>query len=126
MDASNWRFCPEGYMCNNGTNLASMNLNACPPGKFCIPGMQSIDEAMGCPAGRLCDKATAVDSLAQISTCGIDDPTYCYIGDVCLPGFFCRIGAGNYTENSCGELNSFAGARERFFCSRSSQGKINI
>ena len=96
-----------------------MNHLGCPQGKFCTSGMQNVTEAINCPAGRLCPKATAVGSKDQISSCNSDDPNFCYIGEICQKGYFCPIGTSDLTlKNSCYELDTFPGARERFFCTR--------
>jgi hypothetical protein len=118
-DTNLWRFCPEGYICGEGTDLTTMNNNKCSSGKFCTSGMQNIKNAKDCPPGRFCGEATAVGSQEQIQSCNYEDPNYCYIGDICLSGYFCKNGTTGTTDyNSCFNLTSFAGARDRFFCSR--------
>jgi len=67
--------------------------------------------------GRFCRIATAVSSQNQSNTCTNNDPNFCYIGEVCSQNYFCPPGSNDLSEsNSCGSLVSFAGARERFFC----------
>jgi hypothetical protein len=123
VDDRYWRLCPEGYICPNATNLANMNLNACPSGRFFVQGAQTVNDSKPCPAGRICPKATAVTSKDQVLTCAIDDPNYCYIGEVCEIGYFCPTGTKDYTsDNSCFSADSFKGSRERFFCSRTVAG----
>lgn len=119
-----WRFCPEGFICVAGTNLGMVNNKACPAGYFCKLGSQSEKEALLCPAGRICHSATSVKATNQIQTCANEDPNFCQIGEICMTGFFCGPGQSDILpQNSCMNLNSFNGARERFFCTRSSTSK---
>jgi hypothetical protein len=102
-----------------------MNDQGCTPGKFCTSGMTSVKDARPCPPGRVCGKATAVGSKEQIKSCEFDDPNYCYIGDICLTGYFCKEGISKNDEaNWCYNLSSFSGARERFLCSRTLASNI--
>jgi hypothetical protein len=120
VNESYWKLCPEGYICKDGTSLSNMNSDSCPSGKFCQAGAQNTKDANSCPAGRVCSLATSVSSKAQLATCSNDDPKYCYVGDVCLQNYFCPSGTAEYSSyNSCYEQTSFAGARDRFFCSLS-------
>ncbi len=113
-----WRFCPEGYICPRGTSMSSMNRNKCKPGKFCTIGMLNENDTMSCPPGRLCEESASAKSKDQIIGCTMDDPSNCYIGEICPVNNFCPSGTGNRTEASCVNRVSFAGARERFFCAR--------
>lgn len=79
--------------------------------------MQDEADTRDCPAGRICRTSTSVASQRELSSCGSLDPNHCVVGDVCPSNHFCPIGTTEVNEkNSCGDLESFSGARERFFC----------
>ncbi len=67
--------------------------------------------------GRVCRTSTSVATLKEFSACGSFDPNNCVVGDVCPDNYFCPKGSSEISDkNSCLELKSFSGARERFFC----------